>query len=40
MRATAPSINDASIELIAYDDRLPGAARANGLTVVQPGRVL
>jgi hypothetical protein len=36
--ATALSIGDATIELITYDDRLAAAARANGLSVVQPGR--
>ena len=36
--ATALSIDDPDLELITYDDRLAEAARANGLTVVQPGR--
>jgi predicted nucleic acid-binding protein len=36
--ATALSIDDADLEVITYDDRLAAAARANGLTVVQPGR--
>jgi hypothetical protein len=36
--ATALSIDDATLEIITYDDRLAGAARANGLTVLQPGR--
>ena len=36
--ATALSIGDAEVEVISYDKRLADAARANGLTVVQPGR--
>ena len=36
--ATALSMDDATIDLITYDDRLTVAARAGGLTVVQPGR--
>lgn len=36
--ATALSIGDARLEVITYDGRFAGAARANGLTVVQPGR--
>jgi len=36
--ATALSIDAATIELVTYDDRLAAAARANGLSVVQPGR--
>lgn len=36
--ASALSAGDPSLEVITYDDRLADAARANGLTVVQPGR--
>jgi hypothetical protein len=36
--ATALSMDEATLELITYDDRLAGAARARGLTVLQPGR--
>lgn len=36
--ATAMSISDPDLEVITYDDRLAEAARAGGLTVVQPGR--
>lgn len=36
--ASALSVGDASLEVITYDDRLADAARASGLTVVQPGR--
>lgn len=36
--ATALSIGDAQVEVITYDTRFAAAARANGLTVVQPGR--
>jgi uncharacterized protein len=36
--ATALSIGDAQVEVITYDQRFADAARANGLTVVQPGR--
>ena len=36
--ATALSIGDAQVEVITYDKRFAAAARANGLTVVQPGR--
>ena len=36
--ATALSIADAQVEVITYDQRFADAARANGLTVVQPGR--
>jgi hypothetical protein len=36
--ATALSIGDAQVEVITYDKRFADAARANGLTVVQPGR--
>ena len=36
--ATALSIGDAQVEVITYDQRFAVAARANGLTVVQPGR--
>ena len=35
--ATALSVGDNSLEFITYDQRLADAARANGLTVVQPG---
>jgi predicted nucleic acid-binding protein len=35
--ATALSIGDADVEVITYDKRFADAARANGLTVVQPG---
>ena len=36
--ATALSIGDAQVEVITYDQRFADAARATGLTVVQPGR--
>jgi hypothetical protein len=36
--ATALSIGDGQVEVITYDKRFADAARANGLTVVQPGR--
>jgi hypothetical protein len=36
--ATALSMDEATLELITYDDRLAAAARARGLTVLQPGR--
>jgi predicted nucleic acid-binding protein len=36
--ATALSLADAHVEVITYDTRFADAARANGLTVVQPGR--
>ena len=36
--ATALSAGDPAIAVITYDQRLADAARANGLTVVQPGR--
>ena len=36
--ASALSAADPSIDIITYDDRLADAARAHGLTVVQPGR--
>jgi predicted nucleic acid-binding protein len=36
--ASALSIGDAEVEVITYDARFADAARANGLTVVQPGR--
>ena len=36
--ATALSIGDAQVEVITYDQRFAEAARASGLTVVQPGR--
>lgn len=35
--ATALSIGDAQVEVITYDKRFAEAARANGLTVIQPG---
>jgi predicted nucleic acid-binding protein len=35
--ATALSLGDAQVEIITYDQRLADAARASGLTVVQPG---
>lgn len=35
--ATALSVGDAQLEVITYDKRFAEAARANGLTVVQPG---
>lgn len=38
--ATALAIGDDDLEFITYDDRLADAARAEGLTVVQPGRRL
>lgn len=38
--ATALSIGDTQVEVITYDKRFADAARANGLTVVQPGRPL
>lgn len=36
--ATALAIGDEDLEFITYDPRLADAARAEGLTVVQPGR--
>ena len=36
--ATALSLGDPAVDVITYDHRLADAARANGLTVVQPGR--
>lgn len=36
--ATALAIDDDDLEFVTYDDRLADAARAEGLTVVQPGR--
>ena len=36
--ATALSIEDADLEVITYDKRFADAARANGMTVIQPGR--
>jgi predicted nucleic acid-binding protein len=35
--ATALSVGDPDLEVITYDRRFAEAARANGLTVVQPG---
>lgn len=35
--ATALSVDDPELAMIVYDDRLAEAARAAGLTVVQPG---
>lgn len=36
--ASALSAGDPSLEVITYDQRMADAARAHGLTVVQPGR--
>ena len=36
--ASALSAGDPSLEIITFDGRLAEAARAHGLTVVQPGR--
>lgn len=36
--ATALSLADPDLEFVTYDQRMADAARANGLTVVQPGR--
>ena len=36
--ATALSVGDAQMEVITYDQRFADAARAHGLTVLQPGR--
>ncbi len=36
--ATALSLADLQVEVITYDKRFADAARANGLTVVQPDR--
>ena len=36
--ATALSIGDQQMQVITYDNRFAEAARASGLTVVQPGR--
>jgi len=36
--ATALSVRDPRMDVITYDDRFADAARAHGLTVVQPGR--
>lgn len=36
--ATALSLADPALEFVTYDQRMAEAARANGLTVVQPGR--
>jgi predicted nucleic acid-binding protein len=36
--ATALSVGDPTLEVLTYDTRCADAARANGLTVVQPGR--
>lgn len=36
--STALSLSDPGVEFITYDQRMADAARANGLTVVQPGR--
>lgn len=35
--ATALSVGDQQLEMVTYDARLADAARANGLSVVQPG---
>ena len=36
--ATALSVDDDTLEVITYDDRMAEAARSGGLRVVQPGR--
>ena len=36
--ATALSVDDDTLEVITYDDRMADAARSGGLRVVQPGR--
>ena len=36
--ASALSVGDPLLQVITYDQRLADAARAHGLTVVQPGR--
>jgi predicted nucleic acid-binding protein len=36
--ATALSVDDHTLEVITYDDRMAEAARSGGLRVVQPGR--
>ena len=36
--ATALSIGEPQLQLVTYDDRLADAARAHGLSVVQPGK--
>ena len=36
--ATALAVGDRDLEFVTYDDRQARAARAAGLTVVQPGR--
>ena len=36
--AAAISVGDSELDLITYDDRMADAARANGLSVAQPGR--
>jgi predicted nucleic acid-binding protein len=36
--ATALAVGDRDLEFVTYDDRQAKAARAAGLTVVQPGR--
>lgn len=36
--ATALAIGEDDLEFVTYDERLADAARANGITVVQPGR--
>jgi predicted nucleic acid-binding protein len=36
--ATVLSVGDPRVEVITYDERFADAARAHGLTVVQPGR--
>lgn len=38
--ASVLSAGDPGLEVITYDQRFAGAARAHGLTVVQPGRPL
>lgn len=36
--ATAMSVGDPALDVLTYDTRCADAARASGLTVVQPGR--
>lgn len=38
--ATALAVGADGLHLVTYDDRLADAARAHGVTVVQPGRLL
>lgn len=37
--ATAMAVGTDGLQVVTYDDRLAAAARAHGLTVVQPGRI-